>query len=208
MWNRSAWSPSGRATTTSPSPVRISASSTDSCGSPDRNEDASMPRPVTAPPRVIVRSCGTTRGMRPCGSVAATRFSYVVIPWTRAVRLTGSRSTTWVRSETSSRAESVVRWRKRFDVRFPSRTGASGWESGQVVEQAGGRRAVPLVADRSRDSLRHDPMKSASAGSRAATLRRHGSRRPVMASRTRAALLRARSPASSNSVSSNPIRVS
>ena len=83
-----------------------------------------------------------------------------------------------------------------------------GWESGQVVEQAGGRGAVPLVADRSRDSLRHDPMKSASAEATRRPPSRHGSRWPVRASRTRAALLRARSPASSNSVSSNPIRVS
>jgi hypothetical protein len=44
-------------------------------GRPDRNDDASMPRPVTAPPSVIVRSCGTTSGMRPWGSVAATRSS-------------------------------------------------------------------------------------------------------------------------------------
>ena len=35
----------------------------------------SVPSPVTAPPRVIVRSCGTTSGIRPCGSVASTRSS-------------------------------------------------------------------------------------------------------------------------------------
>ena len=32
-----------------------------------------MPSPVTAPPRVMVFSCGTTSGIRPCGKVAATR---------------------------------------------------------------------------------------------------------------------------------------
>ncbi len=51
------------ARTTRPSPVRISISSTDSCGMPLRSEVDSMPSPVTAPPRVIVLSCGTTSGM-------------------------------------------------------------------------------------------------------------------------------------------------
>ena len=43
-------------------PVRMSISSTDSCGRPLRNEVDSMPSPVTAPPSVIVFSCGTTSG--------------------------------------------------------------------------------------------------------------------------------------------------
>ena len=43
----------------------MSISSTDSCGSPLRNDVDSMPRPVTAPPRVIVLSCGTTYGIKP-----------------------------------------------------------------------------------------------------------------------------------------------
>ena len=60
---------------TRPSPVRICISSTDSCGMPLRSEVDSMPRPLTAPPRVIVLSCGTTIGMRPCRSVAAVRSS-------------------------------------------------------------------------------------------------------------------------------------
>ena len=48
---------------------------TDSCGIPLRNDADSMPRPVTAPPSVMVLSCGTTSGASPKGSVAATRSS-------------------------------------------------------------------------------------------------------------------------------------
>ncbi len=63
------------AVTTSPVPVRMSISRTDSWGSPLRNDVDSMPSPVTAPPRVMVLSCGTTSGDSPYGSVAATRSS-------------------------------------------------------------------------------------------------------------------------------------
>ena len=59
----------------SPVPVKMSISSTDSCGIPLRNEVASMPIPVTAPPSVIVRSCGTTYGIIPYAKVASTRSS-------------------------------------------------------------------------------------------------------------------------------------
>ncbi len=45
----------------------MSISSTDSCGRPLRNDADSMPSPVTAPPRVIVLSCGTTSGAQPVG---------------------------------------------------------------------------------------------------------------------------------------------
>ena len=65
----------GRVVTTSPAPVKMSISSTDSCGSPLRKLVDSMPSPDTAPPSVIVRSCGTTYGIRPWGSVASTRSS-------------------------------------------------------------------------------------------------------------------------------------
>ena len=58
---------------TSPLPVRMSISSTDSWGNPLRNDVDSIPSPVTAPPRVMVFSCGTTSGANPYGSVAATR---------------------------------------------------------------------------------------------------------------------------------------
>jgi hypothetical protein len=65
----------GLTVTSSPAPVSTSISSTDSCGSPLRKDVASIPSPVTAPPSVIVRSWGTTRGIRPCGSVVATSSS-------------------------------------------------------------------------------------------------------------------------------------
>jgi hypothetical protein len=58
-----------------PAPVKMSISTTDSWGSPCRKLVDSMPRPLTAPPSVIVRSCGTTYGMRPSGRVASTRSS-------------------------------------------------------------------------------------------------------------------------------------
>ena len=48
-----------------------------------------MPSPATAPPSVMVLSCGTTSGIRPCGRVASTRSSYVVMP--RDVRGAGDR---------------------------------------------------------------------------------------------------------------------
>ena len=74
-WNSAESGPSGSAMTTSPVPVRTSRLSTDSCGSPLRKDDDSMPRPVTAPPRVMVFSCGTTSGISPWASVASTRCS-------------------------------------------------------------------------------------------------------------------------------------
>jgi hypothetical protein len=48
---------------------------TDSWGMPERNDELSMPSPVTAPPMVIVLSSGTTSGISPWGSVASTRCS-------------------------------------------------------------------------------------------------------------------------------------
>ena len=85
-----------------------------------------MPRPVTAPPRVIVLSSGTTSGIRPCGSVASHRSSYVVIPPTTAVRVAGSTWITRAKADTSR----LTRWLcpaesrnlKRLDVGFASRT--------------------------------------------------------------------------------------
>ncbi len=100
-------------------------SSTDSCGDPLRQLPLSMPSPVTAPPRVMVRSCGTQSGTRPCGRVAATRSSYVVIPRTSAVRRSSSTSSTPENAETSSPGVVVgLRGRNRFEVRFARRTGA------------------------------------------------------------------------------------
>lgn len=102
-------------------------SSTDSCGDPLRQLALSMPSPVTAPPRVMVRSCGTHSGTRPWGRVAATRSSYVVIPSTSAVRRSASTSRTPEKADTSRPGVLVgLRGRNRLEVRLASRTGAPG----------------------------------------------------------------------------------
>ena len=81
-----------------------------------------MPRPDTAPPSVIVLSWGTTSGMRPCRSVASARSSYVVMPPTRAVLVSGSTQITRPNADTSSPATGAAsRNRNRFDVRLASR---------------------------------------------------------------------------------------
>ena len=111
--------------TTSPAPVSTSISSTDSCGVPLRKLELSIPRPVTAPPKVIVLSCGTTSGINPCGRVASTKSSYVVMPSTSAVRASASTRSTPENALTSSRGASLAALlRNRLDVRLPSRTGA------------------------------------------------------------------------------------
>ncbi|SIK95410.1 Uncharacterised protein [Mycobacteroides abscessus subsp. abscessus] len=84
-----------------------------------------MPSPVTAPPSVIVLSCGTTSGESPWARVAATRSSYVHMPATSAVLLTGSTSMTPVSPEVSR--PGVVDFalaRNRFDVGLAKRTAA------------------------------------------------------------------------------------
>src|SRR5699024_5104493 len=107
--------------------------STDSCGRPRRNDEDSIPRPVTAPPRVMVLSCGTTYGISPYGSVASTRSSYVHMPCTSAVRASGSTETTPVRPVVSSPwDDDEVRGRKRLDVRLASRTGSPGGTSSKL----------------------------------------------------------------------------
>ena len=100
-------------------------SSTDSCGSPLRNELDSIPSPVTAPPSVIVFSCGTTSGISPYASVASTRSSYVVMPSTSAVRASGATERTPASPETSSPGV-AARARKTLLVRFASRTEPPG----------------------------------------------------------------------------------
>lgn len=85
----------------------------------------SMPSPVTAPPSVMVLSCGTTYGMSPCGSVASTRCSYVVMPWTSAVMVSGSTLMTSSRSLAESLAVFVAsRNLNRLDVDLASRGAA------------------------------------------------------------------------------------
>jgi hypothetical protein len=98
-------------------------SSTDSCGRPLRNDVDSMPSPVTAPPSVIVFSCGTTSGANARGSVAATRSSYVHIPATSAVRASGSTVMTSVNPDVfRPLTVFLARVRNRFDVGLASRT--------------------------------------------------------------------------------------
>ena len=101
----------------------MSISNTDSCGSPLRNDADSIPSPVTAPPSVIVFSCGTTSGDNPYGSVAATRSSYVHMPATSAVRARGSTAITPVRPDVSRPGASrLARARNRLEVGLASRT--------------------------------------------------------------------------------------
>src|SRR5688572_27209916 len=51
-----------------------------SCTRPWRCDDDSIPTPATAPPRVMVLSCGTTAGITPCARQALVRTSYGIIP--------------------------------------------------------------------------------------------------------------------------------
>src|SRR3989441_5766051 len=81
-----------------------------------------MPTPATAPPRVMVFSCGTTAGITPCARHSATSASYVTIPsastWPALIRRT---SLKW---RTSSRRRAApARSRNRFEVSFASPTG-------------------------------------------------------------------------------------
>ena len=88
-----------------------------------RNDVDSMPSPETAPPSVIVFSCGTTSGANPQRRVAATRSSYVHIPATSAVRASGSTAMTPVKPDVSSPLTVfLARARNRFDVGLASRT--------------------------------------------------------------------------------------
>src|SRR6266851_239486 len=105
-----------------PSPSRTSISSTVSCTRPWRCEEDSMPTPATAPPRVMVLSCGTTAGITPCARHSATSASYVTMPsastWPSLIRRT---SLKW---RTSSRRRAApARSRNRFEVSFASPTG-------------------------------------------------------------------------------------
>jgi hypothetical protein len=123
-------SPPGAAVITRPSPVRISISVTDSCVIPLRSEVDSTTSPETAPPMVIVLSCGTTIGISPWRRVASARCSYVTMPPVMAVRLLGSTHRTWLNADTSSpgtaaRPDAWVK-RNRFEVGLASRTGCPG----------------------------------------------------------------------------------
>ena len=91
-----------------------------------------MPRPVTAPPSVIVRSCGhhqRDQAVRQGGVdevLVGAHALHVARCWS-----TGSIAITPVRPETSRPgARSPVRGRNRFEVRLASRTGAPGRDRG------------------------------------------------------------------------------
>src|SRR6267143_399289 len=88
-----------------------------SCTRPWRCEEESMPTPATAPPRVMVFSCGTTAGITPCARQSATSASYVTMPsastWPSLIRST---SLKW---RTSSRRRARRRARGT-DSRCPS----------------------------------------------------------------------------------------
>src|SRR3989442_419534 len=105
-----------------PSPSRTSISSMLSCTRPWRCEEDSMPTPATAPPRVMVFSCGTTAGITPCARHSATSASYVTMPsastWPSLIRRT---SLKWRTS--SRRGAAPARSRNRFEVAFASPTG-------------------------------------------------------------------------------------
>src|SRR3954469_17761417 len=100
-----------------PSPSSTSISSAPSCTSPWRCEEDSMPTPASAPPSVIVFSCGTTAGITPCGRHASTSASYGIMPSHSTKSLL-----TWMTSlklRTSSRRRgAAARSRNRFDVSF------------------------------------------------------------------------------------------
>src|SRR5262245_28916502 len=95
-----------------------------SCTSPWRCDEDSMPTPATAPPRVMVFSCGTTVGITPCARQARLRSSYGVMPsastkpsWTES---------TWLKPRTSSRRRpAAARSRNRLEVSLASATGPS-----------------------------------------------------------------------------------
>ena len=119
----------GVAVTTSPAPVRISISRTDSCGSPCRNDVDSMPSPATAPPRVIVLSCGTTTAASARAAAwrrpgprrwSCRRRPRCARPGRRRSRPTGPEA---------SKVGGGAPNRNRFELGLPRRTRASGGSS-------------------------------------------------------------------------------
>src|SRR3954468_14594455 len=81
-----------------------------------------MPTPATAPPKVMVLSCGTTAGMTPRARHASTSASYVTIPSASTWSLPTSRTS--LKTRTSSRRRAFeARSRKRFEVSFCSPIG-------------------------------------------------------------------------------------
>src|SRR5688572_26374014 len=81
-----------------------------------------MPTPATAPPSVMVLSCGTTAGMTPCARHSRVRSSYAIMP--SASTVPSRIASTWLNERTSSRRRApAARSRKRFEVSLARATG-------------------------------------------------------------------------------------
>src|SRR6185436_8309205 len=93
-----------------------------SCTRPWRCDDDSMPTPATAPPSVMVLSCGTTAGITPRARHALVRSSYGIIP--SASTKSSFTDKTWLKPRTSSRRRAPAsRSRNRLEVSLASATG-------------------------------------------------------------------------------------
>src|SRR5712692_7300413 len=81
-----------------------------------------MPTPATAPPRVMVFSCGTTVGITPWARHSRVSASYEIVPSASTYPFPILR--TWSKWRTSSRRRAApARSRNRFEVSFASPTG-------------------------------------------------------------------------------------
>src|SRR5262245_28382988 len=81
-----------------------------------------MPTPATAPPSVMVLSCGTTVGITPRARHSRARSSYGIMP--SASTQPSPKPMTSLNARTSSRRRSpAARSRKRLDVSLASATG-------------------------------------------------------------------------------------
>src|SRR5712692_9510216 len=81
-----------------------------------------MPTPATAPPRVMVFSCGTTVGITPWARHSRVSASYEIVPSASTKPFPILR--TWSKWRTSSlRRAAPARSRNRFEVSFASPTG-------------------------------------------------------------------------------------
>src|SRR5215213_6837798 len=81
-----------------------------------------MPTPATAPPSVMVLSCGTTAGIAPFSRQARVRSSYVVMP--SASTKPSPTPMTWLKARTSRRRRGAPsRSRKSFEGSLARPTG-------------------------------------------------------------------------------------
>src|SRR5258706_952221 len=83
-----------------------------------------MPTPATAPPSVMVLSCGTTAGMTPCARHSRARSLQVIMPSLSTQPAAASTASTSLKPRTSSRrCAATARSRNRFDVSLARPTG-------------------------------------------------------------------------------------